>query len=149
MARRSLPLPPRALAVLLLACGVSSLPCGARCSARRPHFAGGDVEEPAVWRALLGWAVEREVVLLTTNERGLTDAVGTLLQLRAHGVQSTLVHATDKEVCDAVYEVVPDGACVWTTWKVSGSPLTDYGARLLFWALHPRPEPILDTTPAR
>jgi len=78
------------------------------------------VQNPAVWRALLGWAVERELVLLTTNEGGLTDAVGTLLQLRAQGVQSTLVHATSSLVCDAVYGVVPDGACVWTSWKPPG-----------------------------
>lgn len=86
----------------------------------RPHFAGGDLENPHVWRSLLAWAIERQIVLLTTNEGGLVNAVGTLLQLRSHGVMATLVHGTSKNVCDAFYESVPDGACAWTTWKPPG-----------------------------
>ncbi|KAG8468520.1 hypothetical protein KFE25_013603 [Diacronema lutheri] len=100
----------RALVVLIGAAAIAS-------THGRPRFSGGDLENATVWRSLVAWAVERQVVLVTTNEHGLVDAVGTLLQLRSHGVMPTLVHATSKAVCDALYEAVPDGACAWTTWK--------------------------------
>jgi len=82
---------------------------------------GGDLDEPATLaRAVAASAAESEVMLLCVGGAGsMRTGMNLVYNFRAMGLYNMLILALEKQVCERLWDALPQLACVWWPSKLS------------------------------